>query len=54
MPAKSSGAARLKEEFHEVEVPGAPESGIHGHDRRSGQIRTIAFWAAKLRCPFFK
>src|SRR5438067_6979674 len=23
--------SRLKEEFHEVEIPGAPESGIHGH-----------------------
>src|SRR6266849_5794752 len=25
-------SSRLKEEFHEVEIPGAPESGIHGHD----------------------
>src|SRR5438874_6437346 len=24
-------SSRLKEEFHEVEIPGAPESGIHGH-----------------------
>src|SRR5205823_490602 len=23
--------SRLKEEFHEMEIPGAPESGIHGH-----------------------
>jgi hypothetical protein len=27
---------RLKEEFHEVEIPGAPESGIHGHDLTLG------------------
>ena len=28
--------SRLKEEFHEVEIPGAPESGIHGHDLTLG------------------
>jgi hypothetical protein len=28
--------SRLKEEFNEVEVPGAPESGIHGHDLTLG------------------
>jgi hypothetical protein len=27
---------RIKEEFNEVEVPGAPESGIHGHDLTLG------------------
>lgn len=27
---------RIKEEFDEVEVPGAPESGIHGHDLSLG------------------
>ena len=27
---------RIKEEFNEVEVPGAPESGIHGHDLALG------------------
>jgi hypothetical protein len=27
---------RLKEEFNEIEVPGAPESGIHGHDLALG------------------
>lgn len=27
---------RLKEEFDEVDVPGAPESGIHGHDLTLG------------------
>ena len=27
---------RLREEFHETEVPGAPESGIHGHDLTLG------------------
>jgi len=27
---------RLREEFHEIEVPAAPESGIHGHDLTLG------------------
>jgi hypothetical protein len=29
-------SSRLEEEFHEIEVPGAPESGIHGHDLTLG------------------
>ena len=28
--------SRLKEEFHEIEIPGAPPSGIHGHDLTLG------------------
>jgi len=28
--------SRLKEEFHEMEIPGAPASGIHGHDLTLG------------------
>jgi hypothetical protein len=28
--------SRLKEEFHEINIPGAPESGIHGHDLTLG------------------
>jgi hypothetical protein len=28
--------SRLKEEFHELAIPGAPESGIHGHDLTLG------------------
>jgi hypothetical protein len=28
--------SRLKEEFHEINVPGAPVSGIHGHDLTLG------------------
>ncbi len=28
--------SRIKEEFHEVNVPGAPPSGIHGHDLTLG------------------
>jgi hypothetical protein len=27
---------RLKEEFHELQIPGAPPSGIHGHDLTLG------------------
>lgn len=29
-------SSRLEEESHEVEIPGAPESGIHGHDLTLG------------------
>src|SRR6184192_2949490 len=29
-------SSRIKDEFHEVNVPGAPESGIHGHDLTLG------------------
>jgi hypothetical protein len=29
-------SSRLKEEFHESEIDGAPESGIHGHDLTLG------------------
>lgn len=32
----TGSASRIKEEFNEVEVPGAPESGIHGHDLTLG------------------
>jgi hypothetical protein len=28
--------SRLEEEFHEVQIPSAPESGIHGHDLTLG------------------
>jgi hypothetical protein len=32
----TGGTSRLTEEFHEVETPGAPPSGIHGHDLTLG------------------
>jgi hypothetical protein len=32
----TGATSRLKEEFHEIEVPGAPPSGIHGHDLTLG------------------
>ena len=32
----TGNSSRLKEEFHELEMPGAPESGIHGHDLTLG------------------
>jgi hypothetical protein len=32
----TGGTSRLKEEFNEMEVPGAPISGIHGHDLTLG------------------
>jgi hypothetical protein len=32
----TGATSRIKEEFNEVEIPGAPESGIHGHDLTLG------------------
>jgi len=32
----TGSAARIKEEFSEISVPGAPDSGIHGHDLALG------------------
>ena len=32
----TGATSRLKEEFNEVEIPGAPESGVHGHDLTLG------------------
>ena len=32
----TGATGRLKEEFHEAEIPGAPPSGIHGHDLTLG------------------
>jgi hypothetical protein len=29
-------SSRIKEEFHEIDIPGAPPSGIHGHDLTLG------------------
>jgi hypothetical protein len=29
-------SSRIKEEFHEIDIPGAPQSGIHGHDLTLG------------------
>jgi hypothetical protein len=50
-------SSRIKEEFHEVEVPGAPESGIHGHDLALGSgsydgLVGTAFYA-RYRRGFF-
>ena len=36
MKFPTGNSSRLKEEFEEVEVEGAPESGIHGHDLTLG------------------
>ena len=36
MKFPTGDTSRLLEEFHEVEIPGAPESGIHGHDLTLG------------------
>lgn len=43
---------RLAEEFNEVEVPGAPESGIHGHDLAlgSGSVDGIIGTTIYARC----
>lgn len=42
--------SRLKEEFHEVEIPGAPPSGIHGMISPSAPVRMMGFSAHKLPC----
>ncbi len=34
--APTGDSSRIKEEFNEVEIPGAPPSGIHGHDLTLG------------------
>lgn len=46
LPTGDSG--RLKEEFNEVEVEGAPESGIHGHDLALGTGSYDAILGAQL------
>ena len=47
--------SRIKEEFNESEVSGAPPSGIHGHDLAlgSGSFDGIVGLAAYLRCRSF-
>ena len=32
----TGATSRIKEEFHEIDIPGAPPSGIHGHDLTLG------------------
>jgi hypothetical protein len=51
----TGGTSRLKEEFNEVEVPGAPESGIHGHDLTlgSGSYDGVIGGQAALRSKSF-
>jgi hypothetical protein len=51
----TGGTSRLKEEFNEVEMPGAPESGIHGHDLTlgSGSYDAIAGGQFSLRYKSF-
>jgi hypothetical protein len=51
----TGGTSRLKEEFNEVEVPGAPESGIHGHDLTlgTGSYDAIAGGQTSLRYKSF-
>ena len=48
-------SSRLKEEFHESEIEGAPESGIHGHDLTlgSGSYDGILGGQAALRYRSF-
>jgi hypothetical protein len=36
MKFPTGDSSRIEEEFHEINVPGAPESGIHGHDLTLG------------------
>jgi hypothetical protein len=41
-------ASRIKEEFNEVEIEGAPESGIHGHDLALGTGSYDGIFGAQL------
>lgn len=43
----TGSSSRLTEELHESEVPGAPESGIHGHDLTLGSGSTDAVVGAE-------
>ena len=56
--APTGDSSRLKEEFHEVEVEGAPESGIHGHDLALGTGSWDGIFGAQLflryRAVFFQ
>jgi len=51
----TGGTSRIKEEFDEMEVPGAPESGIHGHDLTlgTGSYDAIMGGQASLRYKSF-
>jgi hypothetical protein len=44
----TGATARLKEEFHETEIPGAPKSGIHGHDLTLGTGSYDGIFGAQL------
>lgn len=44
----TGSARRLAEEFSEMEIPGAPESGVHGHDLTLGTGSTDALFGAQL------
>jgi hypothetical protein len=48
-------SSRIKEEFNETEVPGAPESGIHGHDLTlgTGSVDAIIGGQTSLRYESF-
>jgi hypothetical protein len=41
-------SSRLEEEFHEVEAPGAPPSGIHGHDLTLGTGSVDAIFGGRV------
>jgi hypothetical protein len=44
--------SRIKEEFHEEEVPGAPESGIHGHDLTLGTGSFDGIFGLQTSCRY--
>jgi hypothetical protein len=45
-------SSRIKEEFNEVEVEGAPESGIHGHDLALGTGSYDGVFGAQLQVRY--
>jgi hypothetical protein len=48
MKFPTGDTSRIKEEFNEVEVEGAPESGIHGHDLSLGTGSFDGIFGAQL------
>ena len=45
-------SSRIREEFNEVEVEGAPESGIHGHDLTLGTGSYDAIFGGRVGLRF--
>lgn len=45
-------SSRIEEEFHEIEIPGAPKSGIHGHDLTLGTGSVDGIFGGRVSLRF--